>query len=202
MTFGSVEAKLLRLKCQCVCVIDRKMIFEQRANIKFCFKIGKTFTETFELMKKFCGDDCLSRARVHEWFTGFRDGRKDINDDEHTGRPKSVITENSIVIVREFIKNDNAPSHRSTLVTDFLTRNRILTINHSRYSPDMAPCDFYLFRKLHLAMKGKRFASVEAIEKACTDILKDIPVNDLKHSFEKLSDRAKQCIEAGEDYYQ
>ena len=57
----------------------------------------------------------------------------------------------------------------------------------------MAPCDFYLFGKLHLAMKGKRFSSVEAIQKDCTDILKDIPVNDLKHSFEKLLDRAKQC---------
>ena len=96
----------------------------------------------------------------------------------------------------------NAPSHRSTLVTDFLTRNRILTINHSPYSPDMAPCDFYLFGKLHLSMKGKRFASVEAIQKACTDILKDIPVNDLEHSFEKLLYRAKQCIEAGGDYYE
>ena len=106
MTFGSVEAKLLRLMCQCVCVIGTKMSFEQRANIKFYFKIGKTFTETFELMKKVYGDDCLCRARVHEWFTRFRDGREDINDNEHTGRPKSVITENSIEIVSEFIKNE------------------------------------------------------------------------------------------------
>ena len=105
MTFGSVEAKLLRLKCQCVCVVGTKMSFEQKANIKFCFKRGKTFTETFELMKKVDGDDCLSCVRVHEWFTRFKDGREDINDDEHTGRPKSVITENSIVIMREFIKN-------------------------------------------------------------------------------------------------
>ena len=57
-------------------------------------------------MKKIYNHDCLSRARVHEWFTRFRDGREDINDDEHTGRPKSVFTENSIEIVREFIKND------------------------------------------------------------------------------------------------
>ena len=57
-------------------------------------------------MKKVYGDDCLSRAIVHEWFTRFRDGREDINDDEHTGCPKSVITENSIEIVREFVKNE------------------------------------------------------------------------------------------------
>ena len=66
----------------------------------------------------------------------------------------------------------------------------------------MAPWDFYLFGRLHLAMKRKRFASVEAIQKACTDILKDIPVNDLKHCFEKLLDRAKQCIEVGGDYFE
>ena len=57
-------------------------------------------------MKKVYGDDCLSRARIHEWFTRFRHGREDINNDKHTGRPKSVITENSIKIVREFIKNE------------------------------------------------------------------------------------------------
>ena len=50
----------------------------------------------------------------------------------------------------------NAPSHRSTLVADYLTKNHILT-------PDMAPCDFYLFGKMHLPMKGKRYADVEAI---------------------------------------
>ena len=66
----------------------------------------------------------------------------------------------------------------------------------------MAPCDFYLFGKLHLAMKRKRFATVKAIQKACIDILKDNPVTDLTHSLEKLLDRAKQCIEAGEDYFE
>ena len=59
--------------------------------------------------------------------------------------------------------HDNAPSHRSTLTTDYC--------NHQPYSPDMALCDFYLFGKLHLAMKGKRFADVDAIQKASTVIL-------------------------------
>ena len=67
-------------------------------------KSSKPFSR--EILKKVYGDDCLSRARVHEWFTRFRDGRENINDDEHTDRPKSVITENSIEIVREFIKNE------------------------------------------------------------------------------------------------
>jgi len=95
----------LRFKCQYVFVIGAKLSFEQKANIKFCFKIGKTFTETFQLMKQVYGDDCLSRTRVHEWFQRFQSGREDINDNEHVGQPKSVITENSIETAREFIKN-------------------------------------------------------------------------------------------------
>jgi len=56
-------------------------------------------------MKQVNGDDCLSRSRVHEWYHRFQSGREDINDDEHVGQPKSLITENSIETVREFIKN-------------------------------------------------------------------------------------------------
>ncbi len=41
----------------------------------------------------------------------------------------------------------------------------LLPINHSPYLPDMAACNFYLFGKLHLAIKGKRFAAIEAIKR-------------------------------------
>ena len=54
----------------------------------------------------------------------------------------------------------------------------------------MAPCDFYLFGKLHLAMKGKRYADVDAFQKALTTILNAIPKDDLKKPFDNLLDRA------------
>lgn len=98
--------------------------------------------------------------------------------------------------------HDNAPSHRSTLVTDFLTKNGILTINHSPYSPDLAPCDFYLFGKLHLAMKGKRYKDIEDIQSSSTDILKSIPINELQKSFDNLIVRAKHCIESEGEYFE
>ncbi|XP_018406162.1 PREDICTED: putative uncharacterized protein FLJ37770 [Cyphomyrmex costatus] len=212
------------------------MSIEQRANIKFCFKLGKTFTETFQLMQQVYGDDCLSRGRVHEWYTRFKNGRKDINDDSHVGQAKFVITPESIEKVRDFLNihpksslrfmeielgmskdsihrilteklgyrmlHDNAPSHRSTLITDFFSKNRILLVNHSPYSPDLTPCDFYLFGKLHLPMKGMRYADIPTIQKACTIILRAMPANDLKSSFEKLLSRANQCIEAEGDYFE
>ena len=42
---------------------------------------------------------------------------------------------------------DNAPVHNSILVTDYLTKMGIKTVPHPPYSPDLAPCDFWLFPK-------------------------------------------------------
>ena len=36
-----------------VFVVMSKNIMEQRTNIKFCFKFGKKFTETYKFKKKF-----------------------------------------------------------------------------------------------------------------------------------------------------
>jgi hypothetical protein len=41
---------------------------EQRSAIKFCVKLKKTATETFEMLKSVNGDEYLSRTRVLEWY--------------------------------------------------------------------------------------------------------------------------------------
>ena len=123
-------------------------------------------------MKKVYGDDCLCRSRIHEWFKRFQEGWEALEDDESSGRPVNVV---------------NEPHEKDLRIFDYLIHNRIVTINHSLYSPDMAPSDFYLFGKLHLAMKGKRYADVDAIQKASTAILNAIPKDDLKsHSIISL----------------
>ena len=39
---------------------------EQRANVKFCVKLGKSATEMYDLLRKVCGDECLSRTQILE----------------------------------------------------------------------------------------------------------------------------------------
>lgn len=51
-------------------------------------------------------------------------------------------------------------------------------------------------------MKGKRYADVEAIQKAATDILKDFTAEQLKSSFDMLLNRANRCIAAEGDYFE
>ena len=49
---------------------------KQRNAVKFCFKLGKSALETFELIKQTYGDDALSCARVFEWHKIFKEGRE------------------------------------------------------------------------------------------------------------------------------
>ena len=44
---------------------------KQRVCIKFCVRLGKTGSETFEMLKQAFGDSCMSRSRTFEWFGRF-----------------------------------------------------------------------------------------------------------------------------------
>ena len=51
------------------------------------------------------------------------------------------------------IHHDNAPAHMSFKVSQVLAKNNMTVIPHPPYSPNLAPCDFFLFPKLKLRMK-------------------------------------------------
>ena len=59
---------------------------------------------------------------------------------------------------------DNTPMHNSILVRDYLTKMGIKTVRHRPYSPDLAPCDFWLFPKLI----GRRYGTIEEMKEAVT----------------------------------
>jgi hypothetical protein len=45
-----------------------------------------------------------------------------------------------------------------------MDKNKMVVIPHPTYSPDLAPCDFYLFPKMKLKLKGRRFDTIEEIQ--------------------------------------
>jgi hypothetical protein len=60
---------------------------EQRAAMKFCVKLKKTATETFEMLKNEYSKECLSRTSVFKWHKSFKEGCESLQDDEWIGRP-------------------------------------------------------------------------------------------------------------------
>ena len=68
-------------------------------------------------------------------------------------------------------------------------KKRISLINHPPYSPDLSPCDYFLFPKLKTKLKGAFYDDIPAIQAAVTEVLKNIPITRVeksKASFEPL----------------
>ena len=89
----------------------------------------------------------------------------------------TVSKEYYVEVLREFRKRpalfksgqwhfhqDNAPVHNTILVADYLTKMGIKTVPHRPYSPELAPCDFWLFPKL----RGCRYEKIEGM-KGCDE---------------------------------
>ena len=65
---------------------------EERYAIKFCFKLGKSATETYGILQIAFGASCMNRASVFEWHKRFKKARESVRDDERYGRSKKVNT--------------------------------------------------------------------------------------------------------------
>ena len=90
---------------------------------------------------------------------------------------------------------DNAPVHNSILVTDYLTKMGIKTLPQLPYSPDLPPCDFWLFPKL----RGCRYETIEEMKEAVTKVIDTLTHEDFHGAFQKLLERYNKCIATGGD---
>ena len=79
---------------------------EQRACIKFCFKLGKTATECYEMVKTAFGEKAMGRSQTFQCFFRFKAGRTSTDDDERSGRPVSSSTPEVTERVRQIIRED------------------------------------------------------------------------------------------------
>ena len=83
-----------------------KDLEEQSFCVKFCFKLGKTFTETFQMLQQAYGEDCLSRTQCYEWYQRFKSGRTSIEDEPKSGQPSSSTGDDHIEKVRSVIREN------------------------------------------------------------------------------------------------
>jgi hypothetical protein len=86
-------------------------------------------------------------------------------------------------------------------VIEFLAKKGIPVVPQLPYSPDLSPCDFFLFPKLKFRLKGRHFGKVGHIEKAVTDQLKAIPVGDYQRCYEEWG-RLRRCVASQGNYFE
>ena len=93
---------------------------------------------------------------------------------------------------------DNAPVDNSILITDYLTKMGIKTVPSPLYSPDLAPCDFWLFPKL----RGCCYETIDEMKVAVTKVIETLIQEDSHGAFQKLLERYNKCIASGGNYFE
>ena len=73
----------------------------------------------------------------------------------------------------------------------------IKTVPHSPYSPDLSPCDFWLFPKL----KGCRYETIEEMKEAVMKVTDTLTQEDFDGAFHKLLEQYNKGIAARGDYF-
>ena len=81
---------------------------------------------------------------------------------------------------------DNTPVYDSIVVTDYLSKMGIKTVRHPPNSPDLAPCDFWLFPKLKEKLRGCRYKTIEEMKEAVTKVIDTLTQEDFHWAFQKL----------------
>ena len=74
----------------------------------------------------------------------------------------------------------------------------IMIVPHPLYSPDLVPCDFWLFPKL----RGCRYVTIEEVKEDMTKVIDTLIQEDFHGAFQKLLKRYNKCIATGVDYFE
>lgn len=116
---------------------------------------------------------------------------------EHVQRKRPEIA-NSFIL-----HQDNAPPHTSILTRAFLDKWKIEVLEHPAYSPDLAPCDFWLFPMLKKHLRGHHFKSNAQATRFCEEVFKATPPGDYESTIKtKWVQRWKRCIANKGSYFE
>jgi len=101
-----------------------------------------------------------------------------------------------------FLLQDNARPHIAAVTLAALTEIGGTALQNPPYSPDLAPCDFWVFPTLKAQLRGKMFSSDDEVKNATAAALKGKSQNNLFHVFESFIKRCKKCIKCERRYFE
>ena len=96
--------------------------------------------------------------------------------------------------------DDNAKAHRAWITNEFLLKNHVEQYQNAAYSPDLSPCDFFLFPKLKKRLHSIRFNDDHEMLTALEQVIDSLTKEDFKNCFEDWFIRIHKCIDAEGQY--
>ena len=95
-----------------------------------------------------------------------------------------------------------ADQKQQRVAHQFLVKNKIVVIPHPPHSPDLTPCDFFLFPKMKLKLKGRRFDTIMEIQVEMQKVLHTLTEKEFQEAFQKWRRRWDRCLHSGGNYFE
>ena len=95
---------------------------EQRANLKFLAKLGKTTSKSFATLQQVDGEETMSRTHAFKWHKRFKEEREAVEDDPRSGRPSTSRMADNIECVKQMVRADRRLTVR--MISEELSINK------------------------------------------------------------------------------
>ena len=98
--------------------------------------------------------------------------------------------------------HDSASSHKCEVVKSFLASEKVKVLKHPLYSPDLSPCDFFLFPRLKKMLFGNTFSSRSSLRSAVYQCFKQIPKENYLSAFRDWVKNVQKCVSVKGEYFE
>ena len=88
------------------------------------------------------------------------------------------------------------------LLKSFLASRKVKVLNHPPYSPDLSPCDFFLFPRLKKMLSGNKYTSRSSLGSDIYQRLQHIPKEDYLSAFRDGVKWLQKCVSIKGEYFE
>ena len=100
------------------------------------------------------------------------------------------------------LHHDNTSADTAAVTLDFLAANDVQLVIHPPYSPDLAPCDWFLFPSIKRQLKGKQFENAEDARSFIEGVIFDIPQSTWSGVIDSWFERMVKCVQAEGGFFE
>ena len=111
-----------------------------------------------------------------------------------------VVLEAKSLNIKTKVHFDNAPSHNSHSVENYLVTSPFERLDHPPYSPDLAICDFGLFGTIKDSFADQEFEDENELLQAVEHFFEEKKEDFFNSLFEEWIKRLNKCIQLNGDY--
>ncbi|KAG5310810.1 MOS1T transposase, partial [Pseudoatta argentina] len=131
----------------------------------------KSAAEAHRILVQTYGDDALSDTTCRDWFRRFKNNDFELEDKERSGAPKKFQDKELEQLLDE------------------------------KYSPDIAPSDFHLFRSMAHGLADRRFHSYEEAQKWIDSWIASKDMSFFRRGIHVLPERWSKVVESDGKYF-